>query len=111
MVEVETAIHLRDIISWVISFGSFVAVAVWMKLTLARHEAALFNPQGECRLLSFEAHKRLQAACQERFRLEKMRDSDAITALLLAIKELREDVKQLSKCVTILAAGGKAEDC
>ena len=111
MVEIETAVHLNDVVSWLISFSSFVAVVVWTKITIARHEMALFTPQGENRLVSYEAHAWLQAVCQERVRLEKSHDSVAISSLLSAIKELQEDVKQLSKCVTILAAGGKAEEC
>ena len=111
MVEVYTAIHLRDVISWGISLGSFVAVVVWTKLTVARHEAALFNPQGEHRLVSFEAHARMQTACQNQLRIEKKYESEAIATLLEAVKGLQADVKQLSKCVTILAAGGKTEEC
>lgn len=111
MIEVETAIHLRDVVSWGISLGSFLAVVIWTKLTVARHEAALFNSQGEHRLMSFEAHERTQTACQNQLRLEKKYETEAINTLLEAVKELQADVRQLSKCVTILAAGGKTEEC
>ncbi len=70
-----------------------------------------FNERGEIRLVSYEALDRFRLACRENMKLEKQQDSDAIRSLLGKVDEMQKDIRQLSKCVSILASGGRPEDC
>ena len=115
-------VSLYDLVSWAVLLVGFAGTFTWVKLTLQRHHAVIFNDQGEIRVVSFTAIERMQKSCQEGRRVENdyiklelarvtAYSAETMEKLLHKIDELTRDIRQLSKCVSILATGGKPEDC
>ena len=120
--ELSTTVQLSDIIQWLVFLCGLMGTFTWTRITLKRHQSVLYNEQGEVRVVSYAALERIQVACRAsvstecdyvKKELDRVNStaSLAMTDLVKKIDSLSLDIRQLSKCVSILAAGGKAEDC
>lgn len=108
---IDTTVQLKDVITWVMIFMGFVGTGIWIKITVLRHHAVLFDSAGEIRVVTFAALERKEKECKERRALESNYAGSNVQHLADVINKLVAEVNQLSKCVAILAHGGKAEDC
>ena len=102
---------MANVITWGLTFIGFVGTGVWIKFTVLRHHAVLFDPSGEIRVVTFAALERKEKECKERRALESNYAGSNMQHLADEIRKLVSEVAQLSKCVAILAHGGKADDC
>lgn len=108
---IDTTVQLKDVITWGITVIGFIGTAVWIKLTVLRHHAILFDSSGEIRVVTYAALERKEKECKERRSLESNYAGSNMQHLADEIRKLVAEVAQLSKCVAILAHGGKADDC
>lgn len=105
--DIDVTVRLSDIIVIV----SCISSIVWIKMTVTRHDAVLFNKNGETRVVSFEALARTQASCKAGIMQEAAHQNDDVKKLAKEISELSTKIEGLSRCVTILASGGNVSDC
>jgi len=111
MVTLDTTIDLASVITWTLIICGFASTVAYVKLTLAAHHNMLFTENGEARLVSFEALARLQGTCKAAIANDYSHQNDTIKQLTSVISELSKKIDQLSRCVTVLAAGGTDRDC
>ena len=107
-----------NIITVMSVFFMCVTTFTWVKLTVIRHEAQLFDEKGNPRLVSYEAHERMRVACRSELCTEAKHNKELVSRIealqtnknndwIEEMKLLREEIKNLSKCVTLLSVGEK----
>lgn len=133
-IAIETTIRLPDVVSMISMVVVVISVVIWVKMTISRlcitifnesgesrlvpmlmsisrHEQTLFDEKGDPRLVSYVAHDRISDDCRLSIGKESTHQGEDIKRLADSIAEQSRKIDQLIRCVTILAAGGKAEDC
>jgi hypothetical protein len=102
----------NEIYTWLVCLGTVISIVVWVKITLARHETVLYDHKtGEVRVVTFDALLKIQDNCRKNIQSDSNHQNQDIKNLTEVINTLSKKIDQLSRCVTILAAGGDANDC
>ncbi len=117
-ITIDSTFDLGNIVTLLSSVLGLILTIGWMKLLVARHDAALFYKTGEPRLVSFEAHDRMTDACRKSLSVDASHQGEDVKRLITTIDELSkrissqgDKIDKLRQCVTLLSMGGKPEDC
>jgi hypothetical protein len=110
-----------SIVSLVTAVGAFVTAIktlTEMRVALAEHSKVLYSENGEVRVVSFSAHDRISADCRNSLLNEGLHLKEALKKLeslqdrredmfISEMRNLTEQIKALSECVTKLSVGMK----
>jgi len=110
-----------SIASLVAAIGAFVVAIktlTEMRVKLAEHDKVLYSENGEVRVVSFTAHDRISADCRNSLLNEGLHLKEALQKLeslqdrredmfISEMRNLTEQIKALSECVTKLSVGMK----
>jgi hypothetical protein len=108
---IDLGVNLASIVSWGVLFVSGVSLVAWVKMTLAKHEQIIFDQNGEVRIVSFASLEHAQRELRDSLQSNEKYQDKEVERLAKVIESLGQKIDQLSKCVTILAAGGNPADC
>ena len=89
----DAAVWIGQIINFVIMI--FVGGIVYAKLStkVEKHEAALFTPENELRVITYTAHDLMSTNCNEKRDIR-------ISHVIASHEDLKEDIANLSETVT-----------